>query len=204
MRASGGFPNEKSLDSQGGGEAQVGGKIMIRRFPAGVAALALLAAALPAEAKDLAFTAALSGLKAPTLTGSKATGQARIVVDTDTQAVDLALDVSGLTTDDLAAGLRRSPMGPIHLHLYGSTDHSPGADAALVFPVPYGPAYAATDNGFRVELKRLPFAQGVALVNSSASFADFVGALQSGKVVLNIHTNRFAEGEISGDVVPAS
>jgi hypothetical protein len=39
-------------------------------------------------------------------------------------------------------------------------------------------------------------------VNIQASFEDFVGSLESGRIVLNVHTNRFADGEISGDVVP--
>ena len=48
-----------------------------------------------------------------------------------------------------------------------------------------------------------PFARGASLVRTDQSFAQFVGELQSGRVVLNIHTNRFKDGEISGEVTPA-
>jgi hypothetical protein len=64
---------------------------VVRRVAWTVAALVLLTAA-PAPAKELQFTAALRGDRAPTTTGSKATGAARIVVDTDSQAVDMTLD----------------------------------------------------------------------------------------------------------------
>ena len=176
---------------------------MTVRIAALLAGLALAAGAAPAFAHDLAFAATLRGDKAPTITGSKATGTARIVVHTHTQTVDIAMDVSGLGVDDLSRGLRPSPMGPIHLHLYGGTDHSPQANAALVFPLPYGTTYAPSATGFAVRMTAMPYAKGAALVNTQTSFADFVAALQSGKVVLNIHTNRFGDGEISGDVAPA-
>lgn len=176
---------------------------MTARFAALLAGLALIAAAAPAFAHDLAFAATLRGDKAPTITGSKATGRARIVVHTHTQTVDIALDVAGLGVEDLSRGLRASPMGPIHLHIYGGTDHSPAADAALVFPVPYGPAYVTSATGFAVRMTGLDYAKGAALVNTQTGFKDFVAALSTGKVVLNVHTNRFGDGEISGDVTPA-
>ena len=174
----------------------------MNRMSAALGALAVLAAT-PVAARDLAFTARLSGTKAPTLTGSKASGAARIVAHEESQTVDIAMDVDGLTVDDLWANLRPRPMGPIHLHLYGGTDHSPAADAVLVFPVPYGETYAPTAKGFRVRMSGMPYAKGAAIVATKASFAEFVAALQTGKVVLNVHTNRFNDGEISGDVVPA-
>lgn len=176
---------------------------MSKTASAALAALILMGA-VPAAARDLAFTARLSGDHAPTLTGSKATGQARIVVHEEAQTVDVALDVTGLSVDDLSKGLRAAPMGPIHLHLYGGTDHSPAADAVLVFPLPYGDSYAPAGEGFRVRSNAVPYARGASIVNTKATFADFVAALKSGKVVLNIHTNRFAEGEIAGDVMPES
>ena len=61
------------------------------RFLVALASLALLAA--PATAQELRFKASLAGDKAPTATGSKATGQALISVDTDHQTVDVTLDV---------------------------------------------------------------------------------------------------------------
>jgi len=166
-----------------------------------VAVLALVAS--PTSARQLAFTATLGGNAAPTDTGSDATGQARIVVDTAARTVDLTLDVQGITMDELWSKLAASPMGPIHLHRYGSHDRSADAAVSLVLPVPMGPAYAPTPKGFRVVMKAYPYVQGAALLKSDVSFDDFVASMQGGQVVLNIHTNAEHDGEISGEVVPA-
>jgi hypothetical protein len=175
---------------------------MTARFVAAVAVLALRAGA-PAQAKILKFTAALSGDKAPTVTGSKATGQAVILVDTDKQTVGVDLDVKGLTIEKLSSGLRGAPMGPIHLHIYGGHSHGANDDAALVFPLPFGPTYSPTPAGFKVESPGAAYAASAKLVNTQATFEEFVASMQSGRIVMNIHTNVQPDGEISGDVVPA-
>jgi len=176
---------------------------MFRRLAMTVGILGLLAAS-PALAKELKFTAALSGSTASTTTGSKATGLAKIAVNTDTQTVDVSLNVEGLKVEDLWTNLLHSPMGAIHLHVYGGKDHGGGADSALMFPLPYGPNYVATPKGFKVEMKAEPYAEGARLVNSKASFDDFVAALSNGRIVVNIHTNAKTDGEISGDVTPVA
>jgi hypothetical protein len=170
-----------------------------------IAAALLLALALagPAAAKELVFKANLSGATPSTTTGSKATGEAKIRINTEAQTVDVALNVEGLKIEDLWTNLLHSPMGAIHLHVYGSKDHGGGADSALMFPLPYGPNYVATPKGFKVEMKAEPYADGAKLVNSKASFDDFVAALSNGRIVVNIHTNAKTDGEISGDVGPA-
>jgi len=161
-------------------------------------------AAEPAAAKDLRFAAALSGNTMSTMTGSKATGQAKISVNTDTQTVDVSLDVEGLKTEDLWTNLAKSPLGAIHLHIYGGHDHSAAADSALLFPLPMGPTYSATAKGFHVEVKDAPYAAAAKTVNSKATFDEFVESLQAGRIVMNIHTNRNNDGEISGDVSPVA
>jgi len=176
---------------------------MTRRIASVLAILALMSSA-PAMAKELAFTAKLSGATPSTSTGSKATGEAKILVNTDAQTVDVALTVEGLKIEDLWTNLLHSPMGAIHLHVYGSRDHGGGADSALMFPLPYGPNYVATPKGFKVDMKAEPYAVGAKLVNSKASFDEFVGALSGGRIVVNIHTNTKTDGEISGDVVPTA
>jgi hypothetical protein len=176
---------------------------MIGRAAAILAALALLAGAAPAEAKTLAYTVSLDGHHSPTDTGSNATGEARILVDTDTRTVDVTLDVSGLTLDQLWGPLAHSAMGPIHLHRYGSHNHDSGADSVLVFPLPMGPSYAATASGFHVEVQHVDYAQAAALVHSTLAFEDFVSAMNDGLIVLNIHSNANHDGEISGPVLPA-
>jgi hypothetical protein len=174
---------------------------MIRRIAPALAALLVLAAT-PAAARELAFKANLSGATPSTSTGSKATGQARIAVDTDAQTVDVVLNVEGLKIEDLWTNLLHSPMGAIHLHVYGGHDHGGGADSALMFPLPYGPNYVATPKGFKFEMKAEPYAAGAKLVNSKATFDEFVAALSNGRIVVNIHTNSKNDGEISGDVSP--
>jgi hypothetical protein len=156
------------------------------------------------SAKELAFTADLRGDAPSSSTGSKATGHATILVHTETQTVDVVLNVDGLKIDDLWTKLRNSPKGPIHLHIYGSHDHSGNAAAALIFPLPFGPNYVATEKGFKVDLKSAPYAAGAKLVQSDASFDEFVSSLQNGRLVLNIHTNANPAGEISGDVVASA
>jgi hypothetical protein len=174
--------------------------MMFKPLAALAAGLGLLAAAA-AHADDRAYTVALSGHTASTNTGSAATGQATIRVHTADHSLDLTLDVQGLTMDDLWSRLAASPMGPIHLHLYGGHDHA-DPNSSLLFPVPMGPAYSATPTGFRVEMKHAPYAEGALRLRSEVSFEDFVKALDGGQVVLNIHTNAKTDGEISGDVEP--
>lgn len=176
---------------------------MLARVASVLGVMAVLAAT-PVSAKELAFTADLRGDAPSSITGSKATGHATILVHTETQTVDVVLNVDGLKIDDLWTKLRNSPKGPIHLHIYGSRDHSGNAAAALIFPLPYGPSYVATEKGFKVDLKSAPYAAGAKLVQSDASFDEFVSSLQNGRLVLNVHTNANPAGEISGDVVPAS
>jgi hypothetical protein len=171
----------------------------------GAAALLVLCACATATppADEVVYRATLRGDTPSTGTGSKATGQATVAVDTAAQTVDLTLAVQGITIDQLWDNLVAAPIGPIHLHIYASHDHSASAPSALLLPVPFGPSYASTADGFTVTVKDYPYAQGAALLKSDKSFAEFVAALDGGAVVLNIHTDAFQPGEISGDVMRA-
>ncbi|MBS0334716.1 MAG: CHRD domain-containing protein [Proteobacteria bacterium] len=159
-------------------------------------------AAGPVAAKALRFKAALSGQTPSTMTGSKATGRATIEVDTDTQAVSVALDVKALDVDALSSSLKKAPTGPIHLQVYASHSHGAKDDADLLFPLPYGPTYAPAGDGFKVTVKDQPFPPAAKLVGSKSSFDNSVASLQAGRIVLNIHTNAQPDDESSGDVVP--
>jgi hypothetical protein len=165
-------------------------------FATPVAALVLLAAAA-AQAKTLEYSAKLDGQVITSHTGSKATAAARMKVDTETQKVDLQLDVSGIGLEALRAGLVKAPVGPIHLHIYAGHDHE-HADVALLLPLVYGPGYKATPGGFSVSLSGYPYAAGAAVVKSDVPFDAFLAALDRGDVILNIHTESFPDGEISG------
>ncbi len=152
-----------------------------------------------AQARTLRFHAALDGKTETSATGSAATGTARVRVDSVTHKVSVDLDVHGLTLDALWDKLVTGPIGPIHFHEYIAKPGQPD-DVGLVLPLPYGANYQPTRDGFRVRMKDYDYAAGAKLLGSIATFAHFVTALQDGHVILNVHTDRFTEGEISGTV----
>ena len=172
------------------------------RFPlipavVAIAAVGAVATATPAAAKTLTFTATLGGVAPPTMTGSVANGKAVIRVDTKSKRVSVELDISGLTIDQLSDALVANPKGPIHFHEYRSAD-----DVELALPLPFGPNYKATKTGFHVSMRDYDYAAGAALLNSGETFDEFVNALNAGRIILNVHTDKFPDGEISGKVMP--
>jgi methyl coenzyme M reductase alpha subunit len=164
---------------------------------ASVAAMSAVPAAGSAEV--LKFHVALDGKSGPEPTGSPATGSAKVRVDTVTHRVSVDLDVSGITIDDLWDKLVAAPVGPIHFHKYAT---AAGGDSVLALPLPYGPDYHAEKWGLKVRMKNYDYVAGAALVKSTLSFDDFVAGMKSGLIVLNVHTDQFNPGEISGLVVP--
>ena len=171
------------------------------RFMIGGAALAIAmsVAAAPAEARVLTFHCALDGTSGPEPTGSAATGKAKIKVDTDRKLVSVSLDIDGITAPQLWATLVARPIGPIHFHKYAT---AAGGASVLALPLPYGPSYHTLPHGLRVRMVKYDYAAGAKLLNSTLSFDDFVAAMKSGLIVLNVHTDKFNPGEISGTVVP--
>jgi hypothetical protein len=159
------------------------------------AVLAAAMAAVPAQAKDLVFHAALDGKHDST--GSAATGKAVVRVDPKRQLVSVDLSLDGITLDALWDKLVAAPIGPIHFHKYAT---AAGGDSVLVLPLPYGANYRATRHGLRVVMKNYDYVAGGRLVNSRLSFDDFIAAMRSGLVVLNVHTDKVNAGEISGVV----
>jgi hypothetical protein len=160
-------------------------------------AVIAIAAASPATAKTLTFRASLSGIAPPTTTGSPARGKAVIRVDTSSKRVSVDLNVTGITLDQLADGLVAKPIGPIHFHVYRTAD-----DVELILPLPYGPDYRVTKTGFRITMRGYDYAAGAKLINSGASLDEFVNGLRGQRIVLNVHTDKFPNGEISGTVMP--
>jgi hypothetical protein len=159
-----------------------------------VAALAAFFAA-PAQAADLTYTASMAGNQYPTTTGSAATGTATLLVHPDTQTIDARIAITGIRMDDLAHHLAHSRMGPIHLHRYAAD-----GDVTLILPFPLGATYAETADGFTVTMTGYAYADGAAAVRSALSFEAFLAALASDPIYLNVHTNAFGDGEISGPV----
>jgi hypothetical protein len=90
-----------------------------------------------------------------------------------------------------------APIGPVHLHKYAT---AAGGASVLVVPFPFGPDYQAAGNGLRPTAKDRDYGAGAALLKSNLSFGDFVAAMRAGLIVLNIHTDAFNPGEISGRV----
>lgn len=169
------------------------------RFAVVAIALAVLAAAAPAWSAEVVFTAALRGDMEPTNTGSRAAGDAKIVVDTATQTVDVDLKVTGIGFKDFFDQIHHAPVGPIHMHHYAAN-----GDVTLIMPFPMGSIYAETKDGFTVTVRDYPYATGAKIVATPLSFDQFLAALKAGIVVMNIHTDKFNEGEISGKIVAAN
>ena len=89
-------------------------------------------------------------------------------------------------------------MGPMHLHRYQ------GDDVTLIVPFPMGANYVETATGFTVTLSHYAYADAAAAVGSQLTFEQFLAALASDPIYLNVHTQRFGEGEIAGRVTPAA
>ena len=170
---------------------------MSRVLSAFLLAITGVFSAAPAQAETLTFAVALDGKYGSSPTGSTATGKARIRVDTARRTISLDLTVKGITPDALWDKLVTAPIGPVHLHKYATVT---GGDSVLVMPFPFGPHYEAAGNGMRLTAKDLDYAAGAALLKSNLSFEDFVAAMRGGLIVLNIHTDAFNPGEISGRV----
>lgn len=158
---------------------------------------AALAAPLPAAAETLTFHVALDGKSGPEPTGSAATGKAKVRVDTVRHTVSVDMTVEGITIDNLWDKLVAAPVGPIHFHKYASATDT---NSVLALPLPFGADYHATKHGLRVTMRDYDYVAGAKLLNSTLSFDDFVAAMKTGLIVLNIHTDKFNPGEISGTV----
>ena len=160
--------------------------------------IAAVAAPLPASAKVLKFHAVLDGKYGAEPSGSAATGRATVRVDTAAKRVSVELDVTGITVDQLWDRLVAAPIGPIHFHKYAT---AAGGDSELALPLPFGLGYRPTARGMHVTMKDYDYVAGAALLKSTLSFDDFVAGMKGGLIVLNIHTDKFNPGEISGLVV---
>jgi hypothetical protein len=162
---------------------------------AGLFGMAAALAAAPAQAEILKFDTKLGGKYAVPPTDSAATGKAHFKVDTERKTVSMDLLVKGITADKLWDRLVAAPIGPIHIHKYLTV---PGGDSVLVLPVPYGANYVATKDGLHVTVKDLEYAEGVKLSKSNVTFDQFLVALKDGLMAVNVHTDAFNPGEISG------
>ena len=163
---------------------------MLRILTAAAAAFFVIA---PASAAQLTYSASLNGVTAPTVTQSTATGTADVTVDTEAQTVSVHMQIHGISADQLWDHVIHSGMGPVHLHLYAAN-----GDISLLVPFPYGANYTASTDGFTLDVRNYSYAEGAQVLHSDMSFDTFVSTLGSDFVYLNIHTDAFQDGEISG------
>ncbi len=168
-----------------------------------ILAATLLLAPTAAQAVITTYSATLSGNSASAHTNSKATGTAQISVDSEAKTVAVRMQVDGMPMTALWDTLVAAPIGPVHLHQYAGADFADPNASMLAFPLPYGSSYTPTPTGFMVDTGPQSYAKGMATLGSKASFDAFVTALDRGTIVLNIHTDAFNAGEISGPVVKA-
>ncbi len=126
-------------------------------------------------------------------TGSAATGVAFVNIDVAAKQVTLSAVIDGITIADLADNLVAAPIGPVHVHQYASDQVS-----ALALTFPYGAQYSERPNGFALEAEGVDFAERSKLADPAMTFDAFVAAARERKLVLNIHTDKFNAGEISG------
>lgn len=157
------------------------------------AALAMVAA-LPAAARTETFRGTLGGTKPPAMTHSPASGRAEVKVDLDRHRVSLDLEVTGITLAQLTAALKDQPAGPVQFRQV----HGPG-DTDIALGVPFGTAYRATKDGFRVSLRDYDYDAGRKAVSADLSVEDFATAMRAGRIFLDVCTERFPNGEISGE-----
>lgn len=170
------------------------------------AAVLIAAAAVPvtAHAEKARFTANLSGNSLSAHTGSPAHATAVIQADSEAQTVAVQVQVVGISLGELWDDLVAAPIGPVHLHQYAGSDLGDPAASVLAFPVPFGTSYRATIDGFSIDTGARPYAEGQATLGTKARFDQFMAALKGGAIVLNIHTDKFNAGEISGPVLHAA
>lgn len=149
-------------------------------------------------AQTLRYCAVLNGQSPPYNTGSSATARATIRIDQRAQSIAITLDVNGLTTEALWDRLVAAPIGPIHLHSYNNGAITDPNASSLAFPVPYGKTYKSTRTGFRVRAGAIDYDRAIATIKDGVDFDSFLASINSGSVLVNIHTDRFNDGEISG------
>ena len=137
-----------------------------------------LAAAAPAHAGLISFTAMLNGAAETTPNTSTAFGSATVTFDDIASSIRVILSFSGLTAPATAA----------HIHCCAL----PGANAGVAlgltgFPLAAAGAYDNTfTSGFSV----------------GHTFATLLANAEAGRTYLNVHNSNFPGGEIRGQLVP--
>ena len=157
------------------------------------ASVVALAAALPAAAHEVQYTAALTGSAEIPGNASPGTGMALITVDFDTLMMDVQVSFAGLLGNTAAS----------HIHCCTTTPGSGNVGVATVLPTftgfPLGVTSGTYDHVFDMALASSYNPTFVTAKGSvSNAFAALVAGMESGNAYLNIHTSAFPGGEIRG------
>lgn len=170
----------------------------IKTFLAAACAVTLISAA-PVMASQLShYTAYLDGSQQVPANESKATGKAKLTVNSHDQTLSFRLSVMGIHTSDLYDTLVSSLLGPLHLH-----EAAVGLNGAISIPFAFNTTdYVDTEKGFELRVKNYAYSDALSLLGSTQSFTDFVAGLNEGGVYVNVHTDAYTGGEIRGQLAP--
>lgn len=157
-----------------------------------------------AQAATFSFEADLDAAQSIPAATSMATGTATVSVDDVAQTIDLALNVTGLSLDDLWDDLVAAPGGPVHFH-----DGVAGTTGPIAIPFAFSPStYSDTATGFSLNVSDYSYSDAVAISGFGEDFDSFLTGLTAGEYYINIHTDTFNAGEIRGQIsavpLPAS
>jgi serralysin len=159
-------------------------------------AIAILFLPSPVHAVQI-FTATLNGDQEVPPSGSTATGSATLVLSDDEQSLSYAITLVGLDfafqTPDVGDDVTRA-----HIHV---------APAGTNGPIVFGFINPSDDTDhFALNFVASTLQATMTGVwdadDAGGNLADFLGALRSGGLYLNIHTVRNPGGEIRGQIVP--
>ena len=169
-------------------------RMLVKGFAAAVIAPLAMALA-PAQAEVLTFAGPLDGAQEVAPGDDDATGFGTVVIDTVAETVSFDLTVAGLSLADLNTGLSNGPLGPVHLH-----NAPAGQNGPIIVPFPFGATYTETADGFNLSVSNVSFADAVGISGATLSFTDFVSALLSDNIYINVHSNEFPAGAIRGQL----
>lgn len=124
------------------------------------------------KAAELSFGAAIDGIQSGT--GSAAAGSATVVLDTDTNTIDLAINISNLRNDLTAS----------HIHV-GAT----GETGGVIVGIGDMSGYTVIGDFYVLEISDIAFP------------SENLGDLLSGSTYLNFHTTQFGSGEVRGQLM---
>jgi hypothetical protein len=168
------------------------------QFLSATAALALAAAALPAQATISIYSVVLNGASESPANASPGTGTATVTIDNVLNTLSLSVSFSGLTGTTSAA----------HIHCCTAVAGTATAGVATTTPSFAGFPLGVTSGSASFTLdETLAGSWNAAYITANggttaSAFTALQSGINAGKAYLNIHTSTFGGGEIRGFLVP--